>query len=97
MGQSRHGGLLTTVEDLFLWDQNFYSPKVGNAAVISLLTTPGTLSNSMSIDDGKPQFAEVFGNRDRGISVKFSRGENGLITGFLLNTSRMKGLAFKKT
>jgi hypothetical protein len=44
-----------------------------------------------------PQFADVFGNSDRGISVKFSRGQNGVITGFLLNTSRMKGLAFKKT
>lgn len=43
------GGLLTTVEDLFLWDQNFYAPKVGNAAVINLLTTPGTLSNGKQI------------------------------------------------
>jgi CubicO group peptidase (beta-lactamase class C family) len=43
------GGLLTTVEDLFLWDQNFYMPKVGNPAVINLLTTPGTLSNGKQI------------------------------------------------
>ncbi|MDQ3797860.1 MAG: beta-lactamase family protein, partial [Acidobacteriota bacterium] len=38
------GGVLTTVEDLYLWDQNFYEPKVGNKELISLLTTPGALS-----------------------------------------------------
>ena len=43
------GGLLTTVEDLFLWDQNFYAPKVGSPAVINLLTTPGTLTNGKQI------------------------------------------------
>lgn len=39
------GGLLTTVEDLFLWDQNFYEPKVGGRALVDQLTTPGTLDN----------------------------------------------------
>lgn len=43
------GGLLTTVEDLFLWDQNFYAPKVGNLATIKLLITPGTLANGKQI------------------------------------------------
>ena len=43
-----------------------------------------------------PQFADVFGNSDRGISIRFSRGQDGLVTGFLLNTSRMKGVVFKK-
>jgi CubicO group peptidase (beta-lactamase class C family) len=43
------GGMLTTVEDLFLWDQNFYAPKVGDLAVINLLTTPGTLSDGKKI------------------------------------------------
>jgi CubicO group peptidase (beta-lactamase class C family) len=38
------GGVLTTVEDLYLWVQNFYEPKVGNKELISLLTTPGTLN-----------------------------------------------------
>ena len=28
------GGLYTTVEDLFLWDQNFYHGKVGGKEVI---------------------------------------------------------------
>ena len=38
------GGVLTTVEDLYLWDQNFYEPKVGNKELIALVTTPGTLN-----------------------------------------------------
>ena len=43
-----------------------------------------------------PQFADVFGNSDRGISIRFSREPNGRVTGFLLNTSRIKGLVFRK-
>ena len=69
------GGLLTTVEDLFLWDQNFYAPKVGNPAVINLLTTPGTLSN------GK-QIAYSFGletTRYKGLTVVM---HGGALNGF---------------
>jgi len=44
------GGVLTTVEDLYLWDQNFYEPKVGNKELISLLTTPGTLNGGEKMD-----------------------------------------------
>lgn len=44
------GGVLTTVEDLSLWDRNFYEPKIGNKELISLLTTPGTLKNGEKID-----------------------------------------------
>jgi CubicO group peptidase (beta-lactamase class C family) len=39
------GGVLTTVEDLYLWTQNYYEPKVGNKELIQLLTTPGTLTS----------------------------------------------------
>lgn len=39
------GGVLSTVEDLYLWNQNFYEPKVGNKELIQLLTTPGTLNS----------------------------------------------------
>lgn len=44
------GGVLTTVEDLYLWDQNFYEPKIGNKELIQLLTAPGTLKNGEKID-----------------------------------------------
>lgn len=44
------GGVLTTVEDLYLWNQNFYEPKVGDKELIGLLTTPGTLNNGEKMD-----------------------------------------------
>ncbi len=44
------GGVLTTVEDLYLWDQNFHKPKVGNQELIALLTTPGTLNSGEKLD-----------------------------------------------
>lgn len=43
-----------------------------------------------------PQFADAFGDSNRLISAKFTREPGGRVTGFLLNTSRMKGLSFKK-
>ena len=39
------GGVLTTVEDLSLWVQNFFEPKIGNKELMSLLSAPGTLNN----------------------------------------------------
>ncbi|MCA1640188.1 MAG: serine hydrolase, partial [Acidobacteria bacterium] len=39
------GGVLTTVEDLYLWTQNYYEPKIGSKEMIQLLTTPGTLTS----------------------------------------------------
>ncbi len=59
------GGLLSTVEDLYLWDQNFYEPKVGNKELISLLTMPGTLNSGEKMD-------YAFGlwrNEHKGLSV----------------------------
>jgi CubicO group peptidase (beta-lactamase class C family) len=40
-------GVQTTIEDLALWDANFYDPKVGGAAFLQTMRTPGKL------DDGK--------------------------------------------
>jgi len=47
--QNGDGGLLTTVEDLARWDQNFYSPKVGNRALVDLLQTPGVLTSGEAL------------------------------------------------
>lgn len=44
------GGVLTTVEDLYLWDQNFYEPKIGGKDFIKLMTTPGVLSGGEKMD-----------------------------------------------
>lgn len=43
------GNLLTTVEDLQRWDENFYSGKVGGSEFLKLQLTKGVLSNKDSI------------------------------------------------
>jgi CubicO group peptidase (beta-lactamase class C family) len=48
------GGLYTTVEDLFLWDQNFYQSKIGSNRFIEKLLTTGKLNNGQ---DTKYAFA----------------------------------------
>ena len=43
------GGLYTTVEDLFLWDQNFYHYQVGGKGVIDTVLTRGKLNSNEEI------------------------------------------------
>ncbi len=45
-----NGGLLTTVGDLLRWNENFTTPKVGDAAFIALQTTPGRFTNGVQHD-----------------------------------------------
>lgn len=42
--------LLTTVEDLALWDENFYAPRVGGPALIQQLQQRGKLNDGTQID-----------------------------------------------
>ncbi len=42
--------LLTTVEDLALWDENFYNPRVGGRQLIDEMLVRGKLSSGESID-----------------------------------------------
>ena len=46
------GGLLTTIEDLFLWDQNFYDNKLGGGGrdLIDQVLTPGKLNNGAVLE-----------------------------------------------
>jgi hypothetical protein len=44
------GQVLTTVEDLFLWDQNFYDPKVGGKEFLDLIHTCGILTSGKELD-----------------------------------------------
>ena len=39
------GGVITTLEDLLLWDQNFYNPRVGGQEILSQLLMPGRLND----------------------------------------------------
>ncbi len=44
------GGLYTTVEDLFLWDQNFYHCRVGGKELVKMIQTPGSLNNGKKLN-----------------------------------------------
>jgi CubicO group peptidase (beta-lactamase class C family) len=44
------GGLFTSVEDLFLWDQNFTHHKVGGKDVMALLHTQGVLNSGEKLE-----------------------------------------------
>ncbi|MGE0552976.1 MAG: serine hydrolase domain-containing protein [Gemmatimonadales bacterium] len=44
------GGLISTVEDALRWDQNFYDGKVGGGRFLSLIQTPGQLSDGSGIE-----------------------------------------------
>ncbi len=50
--QTGDGAVYTTIEDLFLWDRNFYEPRVGTAEMLARMQTPGTLQNGKSIPYG---------------------------------------------
>ncbi len=47
-----NGGLLTTVGDLLIWNENFVSPKVGNPTVITEMTTVGKYNDGRPLDYG---------------------------------------------
>lgn len=43
------GAVLTTVEDLQLWDQNFYEPRVGDARLLEAMQTVGVLNGGKKL------------------------------------------------
>lgn len=43
-------GVVTTINDLFLWNQNFSDPKVGGKKLIKMLVTKGLLENNEEIE-----------------------------------------------
>jgi CubicO group peptidase (beta-lactamase class C family) len=65
------GSVMTTVEDLFKWDQNFEHPIVGGPGAIRQLTTPGTLNNGERI----PYGMGIFIDRYRGLNWWHHSGE----------------------
>jgi CubicO group peptidase (beta-lactamase class C family) len=44
------GGVQTTVEDLLLWDRNFYAPGVGDAALVARAQQTGKLNSGKPLD-----------------------------------------------
>jgi hypothetical protein len=50
--QTGDGAVYTTIEDLYLWDRNFYEPRVGTREMLARMQTPGTLQSGKSIAYG---------------------------------------------
>jgi CubicO group peptidase (beta-lactamase class C family) len=48
--QTGDGAVMTTLEDLARWDENFYDPKVGGPALLTFLRTRGTLADGKLLD-----------------------------------------------
>lgn len=44
------GGLYTSVEDMALWDRNFYDAKVGGSEALRIMQTPAVLKNGEKLD-----------------------------------------------
>ena len=65
------GSVMTTVEDLAKWDQNFEHPVVGGVDAIRQLTTPGTLNNGQPI----PYALGLFLDHYRGLNWIHHSGE----------------------
>jgi len=44
------GGLMSSVDDLLLWDRNFYANKLGKGTLLKEMQTPGVLNNGKHIE-----------------------------------------------
>jgi CubicO group peptidase (beta-lactamase class C family) len=58
--QTGDGAVMTTVEDLFLWDQNFYHARVGGQALLDEMLTPGTLDDGRALAYAKGLMLETY-------------------------------------
>lgn len=66
------GGLMSSVEDLLLWDRNFYANKLGKGTLLQEMLTRGTLNNGDKIG-----YALGLGMSSyRGLSVVDHQGAN---------------------
>ena len=58
--QTGDGAVYTTIEDLLLWDQNFYQPKVGGQAMLDQLQMLGALNNGKKLDYALGLFVDEY-------------------------------------
>ncbi len=74
--------LVTTLEDLILWDQNFYHNQLGKKQkqLIETVTTSSTLNNGDSTHYGYGLWSENY----RGLNTVFHGGDNGWHTSCIL-------------
>lgn len=64
------GGLLSSVDDLLLWDRNFYHNKLGRGALVRELQTTGVLNNGKYIEYALGLFMTTY----RGLPVVAHEG-----------------------
>jgi CubicO group peptidase (beta-lactamase class C family) len=99
-------GLVTTLEDLYKWDQNFYHNKLGKASpeLIRLITTPGKLNNGthipyafgLEVEPYKGQLAITHSGADEGYKAEIVRfPEQELTIICLANTDNMYNITHK--
>lgn len=75
-------GLLTTIDDLFLWDQNFYNNRLdGNSSLIARLLKRGQLNNGQQINYACGLFLDEY----KGLPVV---GHSGGAAGYRSNMFR---------
>lgn len=58
--QTGDGAVLTSVEDLLLWDQNFYEPKVGGKAFLDQMHAVGMFNDGKKLDYASGLFIEEY-------------------------------------
>jgi CubicO group peptidase (beta-lactamase class C family) len=58
--QTGDGAVYTSVEDLLLWDQNFYEPKIGGAEFLKRMHEVGKLNNGEQLDYAAGLFIEEY-------------------------------------
>lgn len=58
--QTGDGAVLTSIEDLLLWDQNFYEPKVGGKAFLDQMHAVGAFNDGKKHDYASGLFIEEY-------------------------------------
>jgi CubicO group peptidase (beta-lactamase class C family) len=58
--QTGDGAVMTTIEDLIRWDNNFYAPSVGGESMLRELHTQGKLNNGTTINYALGLFVDQF-------------------------------------
>lgn len=74
------GGMYSTVEDLLLWDQNFYSMKVGGRALQDELHRAGVLTNGYRLSYASGLYVSAY----RGLPTVWHDGDSDVFLSMLL-------------
>jgi CubicO group peptidase (beta-lactamase class C family) len=81
------GSVLTTVDDLALWDRNFYDARVGGKELLAQMQTPGVLNSGQAIKYASGLYIETY----RGLKLV---EHSGGLPGFRSQLSRFPDQRF---